>query len=135
MQSGLGDDAFVNATPPHMQHAYRGKEGDVVVPVAVCERIIKLSRNLYRILVGLPGIPLHRDTVFSHGVPFITLCVSVPFIDVSRALSEAYTEKNKKACTWLQEFCSCSCLTALPGLAWVLLSKIYIPFFPLCNQN
>ena len=36
------------------------------------------------------------------------------------------TETNKKACTWLRELCSCSCLTALPGLAWVLLSKIYI---------
>ena len=32
------------------------------------------------------------------------------------------------ACTWLREFSSCSCLTALPGPAWVLLSKIYIPF-------
>ena len=39
-----------------------------------------------------------------------------------------WTETNKKACTWLREFCSCSCLTALPGLAWVLLSKIYITF-------
>ena len=42
-----------------------------------------------------------------------------------------YTETDKKACTWLREFCSCSCLTALPGLAWVLHSKIYITFlFP-----
>ena len=40
----------------------------------------------------------------------------------------ATTETNKKACTWLREFCSCSCLTVLPGLAWVLFSKIYIPF-------
>ena len=38
------------------------------------------------------------------------------------------TETNKEACTWLRKFCSCSCLTALPGLAWVLLSKIYTPF-------
>ena len=38
------------------------------------------------------------------------------------------TDTNKKACKWLREFCSCSCLTALPGLAWVLLNKIYIPF-------
>ena len=39
-----------------------------------------------------------------------------------------YTETNKKASKWLREFCSCSCLTAMPGLACVLLSKIYIPF-------
>ena len=32
------------------------------------------------------------------------------------------------ACTWLREFSSCSCLTALPGPAWVLLSKIYKSF-------
>ena len=38
------------------------------------------------------------------------------------------TETNKKAGTWLREFCPCSCLTALPGLATVLLSKIYVPF-------
>ena len=36
------------------------------------------------------------------------------------------TETNKNACTWLREFCSCSCLTALPGFA--RLCKIYIPF-------
>ena len=28
----------------------------------------------------------------------------------------------------LRGFCSCSCLTALPGPAWVLISKIYQPF-------
>ena len=28
-------------------------------------------------------------------------------------------------CTWFGDFCSCCCLTALPGPAWVLLSKIY----------
>ena len=38
------------------------------------------------------------------------------------------TETNKKAWMWLRQFCSCSCLTALPCLAWVLFSKIYITF-------
>ena len=32
------------------------------------------------------------------------------------------------ACTWLGEISTCSCLTALPGPAWVLLSKICKPF-------
>ena len=32
------------------------------------------------------------------------------------------------AFTWLGEISSCSCLTLLPGPAWVLLSKIYKPF-------
>ena len=29
-----------------------------------------------------------------------------------------------KACTWLREISSCSCLTVLPGPAWLLLNKI-----------
>ena len=32
------------------------------------------------------------------------------------------------ACPWLGEISSCSCFTALPGPAWVLLSKICKPF-------
>ena len=31
--------------------------------------------------------------------------------------------------TWLGEICSCSCLAVLPDTAWVLLNKIYQPFF------
>ena len=32
------------------------------------------------------------------------------------------------ACTWLGEFSSCFCFTAVPSPACVLLSKIYKPF-------
>ena len=39
------------------------------------------------------------------------------------------TEGKLKVCTWLREISSCSCLTVLPGPAWVLLSKTYKPFF------
>ena len=39
------------------------------------------------------------------------------------------TEPGIKACTWLQEITSCSCLTVLPGPAYLLLNKIYIPLF------
>ena len=38
------------------------------------------------------------------------------------------TEAPEKACTWLGEMSSCSCLTSLPDPAWVLLRKIYKPF-------
>ena len=34
-----------------------------------------------------------------------------------------------KVCTWLRQISSCSCLTVLPGPAWVLLSKTYKPLF------
>ena len=37
-------------------------------------------------------------------------------------------------CTWLRQISSCSYLPALPGPAWVLLSKIYIPFFSPCRS-
>ena len=33
------------------------------------------------------------------------------------------TEGEIEVCTWLREISSCSCLTVLPGPAWVLLSK------------
>ena len=39
-----------------------------------------------------------------------------------------YTEAGIKACTWLREMSSCSCLTVLPGPAWLLLNKICTPF-------
>ena len=32
-------------------------------------------------------------------------------------------------CTWFGEISSCSCLTVLPGPAWLLLNKIFIPLF------
>ena len=39
------------------------------------------------------------------------------------------TEPRKSLGTWLREISSCSCLTFLPGPAWVLLSKICKDFF------
>ena len=40
----------------------------------------------------------------------------------------ASTEHPENVCTGLREISSCSCLTVLPGPAWVLLSKKYILF-------
>ena len=39
------------------------------------------------------------------------------------------TEPRMSLGTWLREISSCSCLTFLPGPAWVLLSKICKDFF------
>ena len=39
-----------------------------------------------------------------------------------------YTGHPENVCTWLREISCCSCLTVLPGPAWVLLSKTYILF-------
>ena len=41
-----------------------------------------------------------------------------------------YTENPENVCTWLREMPSCSCLTVLPGPAWVLRSKTCKPLFP-----
>ena len=38
------------------------------------------------------------------------------------------TEPGIKACMWLGEISSCSCLTVLPCPTWLLLNKICIPF-------
>ena len=54
-------------------------------------------------------------------------CSTITTTKRSMNLPLRRTETNKKACTWLREFSSC--LTPLSGLAWVLLSKIYIPFY------
>ena len=43
--------------------------------------------------------------------------------------SGLHTEPGIKACTWLREISSCSCLTIMPGPAWLLLNKICVPLF------
>ena len=43
-------------------------------------------------------------------------------------------ELRKSLGTWLREIDSCSCLTLLPGPAWVLLSKIANTFSQLCRH-
>ena len=45
-------------------------------------------------------------------------------------IGRRYTEGEIKVCTWLREISSCSCFTALPGPAWVLLTKANKPLFP-----
>ena len=54
-------------------------------------------------------------TVFAHSSPHGNL------------LGSGCAEGKIKVCTWLREISSCSCLTVLPGPAWVLLSKTYKP--------
>ena len=50
-------------------------------------------------------------------------------VSFGRSGRETYREVNKGLyTTWLREFSSCSCLTVLPGPAWVLLSKKYLLF-------
>ena len=51
--------------------------------------------------------------------------------ELSRTFGGMYcTEGEIKVCTWLREIYSFSCFTALPGPAWVLLSKTNKPLFP-----
>ena len=53
--------------------------------------------------------------------------------------SKIITEKQIKVCTWLREFCSCSCLTVLPGPSWLLLSKtcksLFTPLYRLATKD
>ena len=48
---------------------------------------------------------------------------------ISKLRRLLHTEPRKSLGTWLREISSCSCLTFLPGPAWVLLSKICKDFF------
>ena len=41
--------------------------------------------------------------------------------------SESVQRSAKRLGTWLREISSCSCLTVLPGTAWLLLNKICTP--------
>ena len=83
------------------------------------------------------------QSYFTYGRPFPRTCLVCrashrSFIvkpeDISLCRSGAVhrlsTEGEIKVCTWLREISSCSCLTVLPGPAWVLLSKTNKPLFP-----
>ena len=52
-----------------------------------------------------------------------------PFGIENKFKCSTFTEPRKSFGTWLREVSSCSCLTYLPGPAWVLLSKICKDFF------
>ena len=90
-----------------------------------------------RLLEDLPEEVESELLAVEHVIALVSLDVLQPQLQLGLDLVQRFhqssndyccTETNKKACTWLREFCSCSCLSALPGIAWVLFSKIYIPF-------
>ena len=56
-------------------------------------------------------------------------------IDLVQNRNEPSTEKRIMVGTWLREISSCSSLTVLSGFAWVLLNKIYQPFFTSLDFN
>ena len=65
-------------------------------------------------------------------VPLSPSCLHLPCSSLDRGTrtdSLSTTEPGIKACTWLREIPSCSCLTVLPGPAWVLPSKTNKPLF------
>ena len=69
----------------------------------------------------------------SHHINHSCLC-NTNFHETKKLFSRAlvtllstYTEGEIKVCTGLREISSCSCLTVLPGPAWVLLSKTCKP--------
>ena len=91
---------------------------------------IAVMANL-RLQPTLLAVALILLTVFNlavnNGSPHI-LNTSVTEEKSGGQVSQGHTGTNKKACTLFREFCFCSCLYALPGLAWVLLSNICILF-------
>ena len=61
------------------------------------------------------------------------LRVIPPFIVIIYTYSN--TEVEKMACTWFGEICSCCCLPALTGPAWVLLKCFANHFFGPCTSS
>ena len=91
------------------------------------------ERGKGRIISGVLGVKegmtFAESSVTYH--PGIRKCgwLLYPQIRKSLILScGVYTEHPENVCMWLREISSCSCLTVLPGPAWVLLSKIYTLF-------
>ena len=74
--------------------------------------------------------PVHRKHPLLQGVIIKACSPCRRRVSISRRLTIVwycpyrYTEPGKSLGTWLREISSCSCLTFLPGPAWVLLSKI-----------
>ena len=63
-----------------------------------------------------------RGHAISRSLAFVFSCISVQ-------------RPQKRLERWKGKISSCSCLTALPGTASVLLSKIYKPFRALCTSK
>ena len=78
----------------------------------------------------VPRGHVHRDQTapapsVQQTVPWVQVVklsvVGLKFLDCLNI--SCCTERQIKVCMWLREISSCSCLTFLPGPAWVLLSK------------
>ena len=76
----------------------------------------KYVLNLASKVISYPNLGAHSTT---HIFTYMEVCSQV----------WPCTEPRKSLGTWLREICSCSCLTFMPGPAWVLLSKICKDFF------
>ena len=89
-----------------------------------------LEKGLEKVLVQrtFAVLALHHELDFISQSPWPWEHINVSNLACTSILVRAYTETPEMACTWLGEFSSCSSLIALPGPAWVLLSKIYKPF-------
>ena len=76
--------------------------------------------------VSVCRIPQRERTSASGGDFSRRSLISIPTLREPCLL--CITEGEIKVCTWLREISSCSCLTVLPGPAWLLLNKICILF-------
>ena len=62
----------------------------------------------------------------------------IPLVNDFKLILCYCTERQIKVCTWWREISSWSCLTVLPGPAWVLLSKtckpLFAPLYAICKH-
>ena len=96
-----------------------------VYPFGNLSKIIDLGKTLQRykpVSVLVLEYKQHQNFVLNYTEHDIT------FPTILDDTGEVNYRDRLKTCTWLREISSCSSLTALPGPAWVLLSKICILF-------
>ena len=104
-----------------------GKRGKVIVGMIVV-------LNIIAICVGFALVSRSFDMTISATTTTTTSTTTAstlapPARCWGSGKKKQNTERQIKVCTWLREICSCSCLTVLPGPAWVLLSKTCKPYF------
>ena len=105
----------------HEEVRRRQGEGGPVQPLRNRGEMLQAGqKNRLQLRMRRPGM------LFSSVITFMSVSDIGAVVDVALMRS---TEPRKSLGTWLREISSCSCLTFLPGPAWVLLSKICKDFF------
>ena len=132
------DDTLINArvAAPRPPPRRRPRKIRFTLPAIEQSRLNKKAVSSSRCFSVWIGTRCNH-LLYTTSLDRVNLIDLTPLFKYSKAYGFALirTEGEIKVCRWLREMSSCSCLTVLPGPAWVLLSKTNIPLFPLCTHE